>query len=204
MKLKIFIIFILLFIILSVLSLNVFAADGNKYYSYCTYKEGVIEVPEQLLDSIYSSSKYNSGDFHILVIPNDLTPFKVLFIPVDSFNYCYKNGDFYTFDNTIATVDVYECSSTSIDDKMGTYNILNESIFGNALYSTFNIYTDENLSDFFLKPPLRTLTPVVQEESLQGILNQVLGILPIVMLILVGLIGLRKGLALLFRFLRQS
>ncbi len=59
-------------------------------------------------------------------------------------------------------------------------------------------------NEVFFKPPQGILAPVVAQVTMGKVLQEILGILPIVIVTLAGLIGLRKGLALLFRTLRQS
>ena len=59
----------------------------------------------------------------------------------------------------------------------------------------------------FQKTPVgvqSTLVPIVQQAPLEETTKEIVGILPIVLIILVGLIGLRKGLALLSQTLHKA
>ena len=66
----------------------------------------------------------------------------------------------------------------------------------------------EEAESFFFNPkvPVGTgiLAPVVEPTGMETTLQEIIQLLPMIMLILVGLIGLRKALAFLLTFLRQS
>lgn len=74
------------------------------------------------------------------------------------------------------------------------------------------IYSNTDLCDVngevvFQKAPAVAqvvLAPIAQEAPLEGIVQEIVGILPIVLIILVGLIGLRKALALLSQTLHKA
>ena len=68
-------------------------------------------------------------------------------------------------------------------------------------------YKDRFSSDFFGRPlPMGqgTLPQITQEARLEGVLQEIVEILPVVLLIIVGLIGLRKALAFLQKVLYRS
>ena len=74
-----------------------------------------------------------------------------------------------------------------------------------------NFYTSADILDtngnvVFQAPPQekeKVLAPIVEGEEMKP-LQEILQILPIVMIVIVGYLALRKGLATLFRFLRTS
>lgn len=116
-----------------------------------------------------------------------------------------KTGKLYTFNLDITTkkgtlrwgrtdiFDGYNYACCDVDD---------------IVYSTFDIYSKENEDELvFQKTPVgvqSTLAPIVQEAPLEGTVQEIVGILPIVLIILIGLIGLRKGLALLSQTLHKA
>lgn len=78
-----------------------------------------------------------------------------------------------------------------------------------SVYKTTDVYTDKTYtelsnSSFFQQPPVGVLAPIVEEVPLEETIKEIVGILPIVLITLVGLIGLRKGLALLSQTLHKA
>lgn len=74
------------------------------------------------------------------------------------------------------------------------------------------IYSNTDLCDVngklvFQKTPAVAqvvLAPIAQQAPLEGTVQEIVGILPIVLITLIGLIGLRKGLALLSQTLHKA
>ena len=62
--------------------------------------------------------------------------------------------------------------------------------------------------DFFFNPPTvkatGILAPIVQDSPLEEVMKEIIVILPIVLMTIVGLIGLRKALAFLSTVLHRS
>lgn len=74
----------------------------------------------------------------------------------------------------------------------------------NVVYSTFDIKDSAGNVVFRQAPVVGTLAPIVQETPLEGTVQEIVEVLPIVLIILVGLISLRKALALLSQILHQA
>ena len=75
-----------------------------------------------------------------------------------------------------------------------------------VLASNYDVL-DQNGKVVFQKTPVGvqpTLAPIVQQVPLEETIKEIVGILPIVLIILVGLIGLRKALALLSQTLHNA
>lgn len=79
--------------------------------------------------------------------------------------------------------------------------------------SDFNIKKPDGSSFSYIKPDLEsdsdsdfqvTLPAIIQETPLEEVLVEIVGLLPIILVCLAFWIGLRKALALLSNFLRQS
>lgn len=119
-------------------------------------------------------------------------------------------------------------SSRDLDSDIGTLDKVNSS--GETLYfyyfglpenvnkrtvisSNHDIYEENHLEGdpFFQLPELEkatTLAPVIQREktkgTLQKVMTEIVQILPLIIVVVVSLVGLRKALKMLFMLLRQS
>ena len=87
------------------------------------------------------------------------------------------------------------------DGSEGTYSV-------QILSSNYDVL-DKKGEVVFQKTPVPAqnqaiLVPIVQEAPLEETTKEIMGILPIVLITLVGLIGLRKGLALLLQTLHKA
>lgn len=124
------------------------------------------------------------------------------------------SGDYIYFDRDSS--DVVKCYTCDIYHGETSWTETVALCFQHASYdyvidcsSNLLKYKDSllNVEDgFFLTVPTAsgTLAPIVQETSLEGVLQEIVEILPIVLVIIVGLIGLRKALAMLSKVLHQS
>ncbi len=74
------------------------------------------------------------------------------------------------------------------------------------LMSTYNITADDNTTVFFSVPIVKVpiLGQEVNQTALGGTLSQVTGLLPLLLLLVVGFLGLRKALAALFQILHKA
>lgn len=94
----------------------------------------------------------------------------------------FENGVYTCF----FTFDFYSNRPVSVDD----LSILNfKKIAGNSGFTT---------------PPQGILAPIVETTPLEEVIKEILGILPIVLITIVGLISLRKALQLLSAVLHRS
>lgn len=97
----------------------------------------------------------------------------------------------------------------SYEYKDGTikYCVASESTFTDVctdmVFSNFTL-KDKQGNVVFQPTPAVVLAPIAQEAPLEGTVQEIVGILPIVLITLVGLIGLRKGLALLSQTLHKA
>ena len=165
---------------------------------------------------------YNGTDYSITDLPVDSSENKiiigrssnqkdfVLFVSLDGSDFIYKNSDSARCDGRL---EIYNYSSftkgwtksTSVDcsdsNYKGSYFTLGELVYNNC-----NVYNPSG-ELVFQGPPQQgegILVLIVQETPLEGILQEIVEILPIVLVTIVGLISLRKGLAFLLRTLHQS
>lgn len=177
---------------------------------------------------VFASSNIVINDKNIL-LNDELSqfPYYIFVFKDGEFSFFASNGEF-IFDNGLKTfngqsLDFYYSSSLpfnengfnsfskySIND-LSKYNtvIFSSSQFGsngiNIKYSSFDL-KDNSGNVVFQAPPQekdKVLAPIVEGEEMKP-LQEILQILPIVMIVVVGYLALRKGLATLFRFLRTS
>ena len=107
-----------------------------------------------------------------------------------------KTGDSWRFSQTVSPDFLNNIVSINFD----LYSVGN-----NALY-------DGGSSLVFQKPPVgeipvvveRTLAPIMEKTPLEEVMKEILGILPVILMTIVGLISLRKALQLLSRALHRS
>lgn len=225
-KFKIISIFTLLLVILISLTSSCFAVDAS------TLPKIVINGEEYILSLEYQGMKYDSLDLdnwdNYVVLKDEhdgnINNYKVCFFSSNSIKFTNSVGDF--------TYGLVSCSGKSgfcrpgklytfnLDSKTkkgslgwGSTDILDNYKFAlcdvdDIVLSTFDIYSKENEGELvFQKTPVgvqSTLAPIVQEAPLEGTVQEIVGILPIVLITLIGLIGLRKGLALLSQTLHKA
>lgn len=75
--------------------------------------------------------------------------------------------------------------------------------YSNILSTNMEIY-DHNGKIFFPKTPLPIVAQSVEKVEMSQVLQEIVALLPTILVVLVSLVGLRKGLKMLETFLRQS
>lgn len=140
---------------------------------------------------------------------------------------------FYT-DTRANTTVWFECDLSSVDSANHSFNVITSTITkkdsavgtdsSHAILTTYNpddkyVYYVGNIptyqgdrttkwvnenSSFFLAPPAETLAGILEKVEMNQVLQEVVALLPLILVILVSLVGLRKALNLLFNFLRTS
>ena len=101
---------------------------------------------------------------------------------------------------------IYKNSYSLYGDDLTFYNScgnLNIDISGYTASENYLIRTENN-SVVFPEAPQGILTPIAREAPLAEVMKEVLGLIPIVIVTIVGLISLRKGLQLLSTVLHNS
>ena len=203
-RLKIISIFTLVLAIVISFTSSCFAAGASEPFASIVVNGDKYDLYFEYMDMDYGSLDLDTYDNYVK-------------FSTDASNYPYKlvsncgntgfsrTGKLYTFNLDITTkkgtlrwgstdiFDGYKYACCDVDD---------------IVYSTFDIYSKENEDELvFQKTPVgvqSTLVPIVQEAPLEGVIQEIVGILPIVLITLVGLIGLRKGLALLSQILHKA
>lgn len=115
----------------------------------------------------------------------------------------FTEGGLTLFYNKIYLVDGVAGEVTGNNNKQVTLISSNFDIYGTSLYNGGQLV--------FQQPTLRkatTLAPVIQREktkgTLQVVLKEIIQILPLILVVVVSLVGLRKVLKMLLEVLRRS
>jgi len=105
----------------------------------------------------------------------------------------YKLDDFSLFASYDSFTSVWITYKDSLSNKV------------NSLYCNFDVYSDNTYAKvLFQGTPQGIVAQQVEEIQLSQTLQEVIAILPMTLVVLVSLVGLRKGLKMLETFLRQS
>lgn len=95
----------------------------------------------------------------------------------------------------------------------GEYDGSNSSFtYDELIYTVSNLYrvdgslylTATNYDDFFYKPPVVLEEIMLQEMEQKATIQEILGVLPLIIVVVVSFLGLRKALRMLLTLLRQS
>lgn len=128
------------------------------------------------------------------------------------------------FDNTVGSVRIYEYIDNKWVLKLDRVELTSYSYFKTGAYcrsllvskygrsievvgSNYDIFRSDDKSQiFFPKTPLENgiVAQAVEKVEMSQVQAEILGILPMILVVLVSLVGLRKGLKMLETFLRQS
>lgn len=121
----------------------------------------------------------------------------------------YTDGGKYIYYDNNASFDYYLCRSNESElqwEFLGTYNYINyDGKPQLIMYSTENIYDKDKSTIFFQGLLQGRLAPVLWGvKSQTQVLKEVVEVLPLILVILVSLVGLRMALKMLSRLLHQS
>ena len=189
-----FIIFIILFMFMTLSSQCFAEIKPNSF----VYNGTVYTIPEDTCQNYsYFMIYYNEGSFNCYRFFVSDSP-----IILD-----YENGKILGQDITftLGSTITETISKPITREKTGEQNSVSaggmeEYVF---LYSNVDLL-DSNGDLVFQEPPQSSLAPIVEGVETEKTLEEVVLILPIILLTLVGLIGLRKALRMLSMVLRQS
>ncbi len=213
--------FIFLFVIVFFLFLNsnVFASNGR--YNVDTFgftpsaidfvRRATVLVANYVEDHNISYSNYfifhqcghNNGNLN-----NDGIVFKILLFNNDvyvgdGYNGCLRGGgSVYCFEFTTG-----EDLSKKDFSGVSPFNVNNSFDGFRVFYTNYeqdNLVSKNENSSFFHEPPQGILAPIVEESKPEITLEEIANLLPLIIVVVVFLVGLRKGLALLLQILRKA
>lgn len=211
----IFSLFISMFVIMTLVGSKVFAswALEGEYFNGDSFSfEALPDLPEGCDSYLLCDISYNNDNFFIYAWDSSTT-----YISQRQSNGLisfHKKG-------TSESSTGYRTSHTSWNNwstwaKWSSLSNVNSHGYTSKCYTNKALYNYDNVSTLkdsddnilFQAPPQQVeattiLTPIVQGQEMKP-LQEILQILPIVMIVVVSYLALRKGLRMLFNFLRQS
>lgn len=203
-------ILIAIFIVMLLTSVCYAESDTNSfvYHSEKLNKDITVKLPQdsenypyRLVQEIYTE------------VDNGYTYFVYIFCSNKEF-YALEDGKSITTEGVVYRPNFYKYPSTkfnytidlSSDSIYSSYNPSTSPyvmVLSNVLYSNANI-NDVNGNQVFLPAPQEgELVKVTKSISFLEVFQEILGILPIILLIVIGLLGLRKAINLIFQMLRK-
>lgn len=175
-------------------------------------------VPEPIMDFVRSSDYYNS-DYNYIAYKCE-NKYGVFFLENDSSVKFYSNikpGNKYSIRCDVAVSGYfyvfnlnYELESSNYYSELNFNSDYSWYFSDNVINSSMDFYTDNTYTTlFFQGTPLvqeKVLAPIVEEkkETMGTVLQEIVSILPMILVVVVSLVGLRKALSMLFSLLRQS
>jgi len=205
LKNKLFIFFIILFCAVLMFSPKVFASTDR--LSFTGYDGVLYELPP-LPDEL---NDYN----HYVIVFDTLSGFYYL-VPFNETFEIQRNGNFNTVlcdGSNFSANKYFTClvgdSSWSITGNLSnpiSFQTYMPIIYSCSCIRPYSIELNEGMvgeDGFFLSRP-EVLVPIMEKTPLEMVLQEIAEILPVVLVIIVGLIGLRKALAFLQKVLHRS
>lgn len=182
--------------------------DDDNYYHAVVFSSyhnrlQIFFYPKDKVSFIYSGIKYGDS---LWAVPNSASDLIVYTCTVSSFNLIEHTIDL--GNNSF----IRKTFSSSTENALLTYNPSD-----NYFYFVGNIplYKDANKSslwcdtfDFFQQPPQEVapqmvLAPIVEEMEMEVTLKEIIQILPLIIVIVVSFLGLRKALQMLLSLLHR-
>jgi len=197
----------------------VFVLKSNVKAYEETYESISFNMPDTMIENARSLAEYSEvGSTYNLLILQDLyrdNRYLVYFLPTDVkiWHTGFWESRGFKFNPTNNWV-VYEYnSSQEYVCKLDGFNwdeipvVMNNSVY--TMYTTTDIYTNSSCTTVFFQPPVPVMTillPIVEEQkgTMATTLQEIINLLPMILVVVVSLVGFRKALVMLFSLLRQS
>lgn len=222
-KNKIFLTLLFSLIIISFYS-SVFAYSETFTYNDLNYS---FFVNDNCWNKIIELEEYKSGEYNYFIYTENQITHICFFKKSDNINLyldmsgigsskCNFNGDLssitgyieYRINESGSGLSLYSSNATR-------FSWSNFYTTGRTLYMITNmdVYTDSSLTDFFFKAPQITVEPETKEilaETLEETLKaenpqkEIIQILPLIIVVVASLVGLRKALKMLLAVLHRS
>lgn len=173
--------------------INNILEENPNYRYYCVY---ISDDPSIRFVRFYSS--YDDLKFYVLNVnassPNSYYGIMCSDNDIDTF--IYRLSDF-----------TYVKSSRSYFETDITYYDVS-SICHYAIFSNFDIYSDKTYAEVLFQAPPAQKQGIVEksleEVEMKATMKEILGILPLIIVVVVSLVGLRKGLKMLSSLLHKA
>lgn len=217
---------IIIFIIISLLIPNFSFAGVSAYDSVANTAYMINSVPQVVIDKAYDV--FDVTDDKILLVFGhkwvdniyracliDKGVYDKLYINTNSNGYsylfCTNYFSFLHFDITCVDEIITEVSSVSdygyVYGNTGVMHLHSDDIDGVRhieLYFPDKIYTGENHDEvFFWGTPQGRLAPIMSQVEMKTVLLEIIKVLPMILVVVVSFLGLRKALRMLSTLLRR-
>lgn len=202
MKKRLLVLFLVLVFSTSALMVPALASEGVE--GYWTYND--VEFPN--IEDVWTDKEtykyacicFAADCYHLILFET---------VPYQKFasNFYYiSNYQDYIFDSS---TDSWCLHSTNVDEMTISSSFAEGStaylVWSSVDFVSFDGTLHFSASDpVFMKPPVVILPSTLEGVQMTGVLQQIVTILPIVLVCLVCWIGLRKGLAILVQLLRKA
>lgn len=188
-------------LLLTFLFLITFFTSNTKAYTVNNIDFGDVPLPDDIPVAYVLYQTNYGGDRSYALVYAPISDFSKIMLKELSVGYCLE---FYSKDGN-STVSIKRCYFNPSTSSWDVPEDINKGFgFSKALSSNYDIF-DNSGNVFFQKAPLLTkMAQVVQESKPEETLKEIVGILPLILVVVVSLIGLHKALSMLFRLLRQS
>lgn len=176
-------------------------SDIESYYNTC------IDYLNNNNISYYNYMITSSGDSYFYYFTTDESNGSIIYAEDRSYHtYLIKNGVVFYFDSVNESnnrVPLNSYGNSYVD-------VGNADVFS-IIYSNFNVINGQNDSIFFQQTPLPApmeiqgvLANQVSSQEMGAVLQEVVSLLPLTIVVVVSLVGLRKGLMLLRQVLHKA
>ena len=195
MKNKIFPIVCIFLLIVSVFTSNVFAFD---YKDFNGNDCSASDIPSSIDVSHGFLLKPNGGSWSYLIVALDDFCYAFLSDNGDTVH-LYGNFDLYKIKGSSYDYESTKNYNSSVAD--GSNNVGTLSQF---TYSTFTIYTNSTKEKVFFQGPSVLVKIMKTELAEKKTVQEILGVLPLIIVVVVSFLGLRKALQMLSTLLRRA
>lgn len=203
-KILIIALFLIFFCLLGYSKCFAYDLKGNN----CT-----LNIPDELYQKIISNDYYKQ--YSCIFVMRSLSCYDVIYIKSKDGLYFYIEGNSVSSSTTFDGVSVsYNLSDLSVrgGDTFTNFTMGGWTYSGSLYNGTYNfylrnldLYADKNKENcLFHTAPQGIVAQQVEQVKMSQVQAEILGILPLTLVVVVSLVGLRKGLKMLETFLRQS
>lgn len=203
---KPFLFAVILFCVISLFSFSKCFAASDDCYSFTGFDDksySVPNLPEKVKNyKYYILVSADSGGFRLYCFNDSLKVIKL------------SNGQAYELDSMEYELPYFNCSTnnpdTWVEGVVSKGLKPSASSPGQIVYSSSNLFANKdtiNDDGFFFPHPAEiqgTLAPIVEETPLEGVLQEIVEILPLILVVVVSFLGLRKALKMLSMLLHQA
>lgn len=180
---------LLIFLILFIFSSNIFAVVLDVNGSQ-------VELP----DINFKHYVVLKGDNYYLMALDDVYSESANVCKADNSSYKYCEGVTTSNDNYLIKFPYYSLNGNEWNLVTSVSNWTASGL--SVIYSTENIYYNDEI--FFQKAPQGVLTQIVEQVEMREVMTEIVKIIPLIIVVVVSFLGLRKALQMLSKVLHQS